>query len=61
MGYYDMSTPYFQQMFDYTHLNLPPGIEKNITFGQYEAGHMMYTDPAVLAKIKADLDRWYDR
>lgn len=60
MGYYDMSTPYFQQVFDYTHMRLPPDIAKNLTIEQYEAGHMMYTDPAVLARIKADLDRWYD-
>lgn len=59
MGYYDMSTPYFQQLFDYQHLNLPAALQKNLTIERYQAGHMMYTDPTSLAKLKADLDRWY--
>jgi carboxypeptidase C (cathepsin A) len=60
MGYYDMSTPYFQQNYDFAHLHLPEELRKNITFGRYESGHMIYIDPASLTKLKADLDRWYD-
>lgn len=61
MGLYDMSTPYFQQLFDFRHLNLPAPLRSNLTIHEYEAGHMMYTDPASLAKLKTDLDRWYGR
>ncbi len=60
MGYYDMSTPYFQQMYDFTHLSIPVELRSNLTIGQYEAGHMMYVDPVSLARLKAGLDRWYD-
>ncbi len=60
MGYYDMSTPYFQQEYDFAHLHLPPDLRRNVTIGHYEAGHMMYIDPASLTKLKAELDRWYD-
>jgi carboxypeptidase C (cathepsin A) len=60
MGYYDMSTPYFQQEYDFAHLHLPPDLRRNLTIEHYEAGHMAYVDPASLAKLKSDLDRWYD-
>jgi carboxypeptidase C (cathepsin A) len=60
MGYYDMSTPYFQQDYDFAHLHLPADLRRNVTIERYESGHMIYIDPASLAKLKADLDRWYD-
>ncbi len=59
-GYYDMSTPFFQQEYDFAHLHLPPALRRNLTIEHYESGHMIYFDPASLAKLKADLDRWYD-
>jgi carboxypeptidase C (cathepsin A) len=60
MGYYDFSTPYFQQEYDFAHLHLTPQLRDNLTIERYEAGHMAYIDEASLAKLKADLDRWYD-
>jgi carboxypeptidase C (cathepsin A) len=60
MGYYDFSTPYFQQEYGFAHLHLPPGLRRNLTIKHYEAGHMPYIDAASLAKLKADLARWYD-
>ena len=60
MGYYDMSTPYFQQNYDFAHLHLPSDLRGNLTIERYESGHMIYIDPTSLAKLKADLDRWYD-
>jgi carboxypeptidase C (cathepsin A) len=59
-GYYDMSTPFFQQDYDFAHLHLPPALRRNLTIEHYESGHMIYVDPASLAKLKNDLDRWYD-
>ena len=59
MGYYDFSTPYFQQQYDFAHLHLPTDLRRNLTIERYEAGHMPYIDIAVLAKLKADLTRWY--
>lgn len=60
MGYYDFSTPYFQQEYDFAHLHLSPQLRQNLTIERYEAGHMAYIDEASLAKLKVDLDRWYD-
>jgi carboxypeptidase C (cathepsin A) len=60
MGYYDFSTPYFQQEYGFSHLHLSPQLRENLTIEHYEAGHMAYIDAASLAKLKADLDRWYD-
>ncbi len=59
MGYYDFSTPYFQQEYDFAHLHLPPDLRRNLTIAHFEAGHMAYTDPTALAKLKSDLTRWY--
>ncbi|HZZ00058.1 MAG TPA: hypothetical protein VFE36_10835 [Candidatus Baltobacteraceae bacterium] len=41
------------------HLNLPPPLQRNITFGFYPTGHMIYLDPPAFAHYKRDLDRWY--
>ncbi len=59
MGYYDFSTPYFQQEYDFAHLHLPADLRRNLTIAHYEAGHMAYIDANSLAKLKADLTRWY--
>jgi carboxypeptidase C (cathepsin A) len=59
-GYYDMSTPFFQQDYDFAHLHLPPALRRNLTIEHYESGHMIYVDPASLARLKNDLDHWYD-
>lgn len=59
-GYYDFATPYFATVYTLNHLNIAPQIQKNITFGFYESGHMVYLRSAVSAQFKADLDRWYD-
>jgi carboxypeptidase C (cathepsin A) len=34
-------------------------LEKNITYGYYESGHMMYVHQAVLAQLKKDLAAFY--
>jgi hypothetical protein len=40
--------------------DLSPRLRKNLTIEHYDAGRMAYIDAASLAKLKADLDRWYD-
>jgi carboxypeptidase C (cathepsin A) len=59
MGYYDFSTPYFQQQYDFAHLHLPADLRRNLSIERYEAGHMPYIDNAALARLKNDLTRWY--
>jgi carboxypeptidase C (cathepsin A) len=58
-GYYDMATPYFSNIYTFSHLNLPEELRKNITFTYYEAGHMMYIHKPSLMKLKNDAYEFY--
>jgi carboxypeptidase C (cathepsin A) len=58
-GYYDMATPFFATEYTFNHIGLPPSLQKNISMGYYEAGHMMYIHSAYLAKLKQDLTGFY--
>lgn len=59
-GYYDLATPFFATEFDLGHLSLDPAIRKNIEYGFYPSGHMIYFDVDALKQVKADLARFYD-
>ncbi len=60
-GYYDFATPYFATYYTFEHMDIAQPLEKNITFGFYESGHMVYLNPTARVRFKGDLDRWYDR
>jgi carboxypeptidase C (cathepsin A) len=34
-------------------------VQRNITYGFYDSGHMVYLHPEALARFRADLERWY--
>ena len=53
-GYYDLATPYVATEYTFSHMDLAPSFRENIRFEEYEAGHMMYVNPASLAKLKKD-------
>jgi len=59
-GYFDFATPFFATEYTLNHLGLAPALQKNITFGFYPSGHMVYLNPNALVTFKADLARWYD-
>lgn len=59
-GYYDFATPYFATAYTLQHLGIAPQLQKNITYGFYQSGHMVYLNPAALAAFKHDLSTWYD-
>jgi carboxypeptidase C (cathepsin A) len=59
-GYYDMATPFFGTDYLLAHLGIPPSLQRNITYGYYESGHMIYVHLPALAQYKADLARFYD-
>jgi len=59
-GYYDLATPFYATEFDLGHLGLDPVIRKNIEFGFYPSGHMIYFDVDALKLLKADLSHFYD-
>jgi carboxypeptidase C (cathepsin A) len=60
-GYYDFATPFFATYYTFEHMDIAPPLERNITFGFYPSGHMVYLSPAARQAFKADLDRWYDK
>ncbi len=60
-GYYDFATPYFATYYTFEHMDIAPPLEKNITFGFYPSGHMVYLNPQARVTFKSDLARWYDK
>jgi len=54
-GYYDLATPFFAADYTMDHLDLGPDFHKNISYAQYEAGHMVYLESNSQAKMKRDL------
>lgn len=59
-GYFDMATPFFATEFDLSHMMLPPALRKNVEFGYYPAGHMVYLNVEALKMLHADMDKFYD-
>jgi carboxypeptidase C (cathepsin A) len=41
-GMYDLATPYLATKYTVQHLNVSPGLMKDISQGYYDAGHMIY-------------------
>jgi carboxypeptidase C (cathepsin A) len=58
-GYFDFATPFFATVYTLNHLNLPPQLQQNITYGFYESGHMVYLHSPALSQFHDDLERWY--
>jgi carboxypeptidase C (cathepsin A) len=59
-GYYDMATPFFATDYLLAHLAIDASLQKNISYGYYESGHMVYLHLPALAQFKQDLSRFYD-
>lgn len=59
-GYYDLCTPYYSAVYTMSHLRIVPERKKNIIFGFYPGGHMMYTNLKALKKMSADVKRFYE-
>ncbi|MBV8723982.1 MAG: peptidase S10 [Candidatus Eremiobacteraeota bacterium] len=60
-GVYDFATPFFATVYALNHLYLAPALQRNISYGFYDCGHMVYLHPESLARFRADLERWYAR
>ena len=60
-GYFDLATPFFKTEFDLDQMDLPPELMKNVEFGYYPSGHMIYLNPAAHKQLTADLDKFYDQ
>jgi carboxypeptidase C (cathepsin A) len=54
-GNYDLATPADGIRFSFNHMTLTDSQRKNLTWGSYEGGHMMYTNLPELAKLSEAL------
>jgi carboxypeptidase C (cathepsin A) len=54
-GYYDMATYVGGAEFNFTHLAYDRQITDRVSFGYYEAGHMMYIRPSAHRALKQDV------
>src|SRR5256885_6284971 len=57
-GYYDMATIMGGAEFNFTHLAYDKQIVDRVSYGYYEAGHMIYIRPSEHKKLKADVARF---
>jgi len=58
-GRYDMVTPPLSSRYIVGHLGLAPELRGNVSFHEYEGGHMMYMHEPSLARLKSDLAAFY--
>lgn len=59
-GYYDFATPYWAAYYTLEHMDIAPQLQRNITYGFYPSGHMVYLNPVARVDFKHALARWYD-
>jgi carboxypeptidase C (cathepsin A) len=58
-GFYDLATPYAAAHYTFEHLGLERAQRERISFGHYEAGHMMYVHGPSRAQLKQDARAFY--
>jgi carboxypeptidase C (cathepsin A) len=59
-GHYDLATPPESVVYSVEHMRLPPELRKNIQFGFYEGGHMMYIHEPSMKKLRSDVEKFYN-
>jgi len=57
-GHFDLGTPSTASDWSLAQLDIPADVRRRVTHRYYDAGHMMYTRQADLARLKADLVDW---
>jgi carboxypeptidase C (cathepsin A) len=58
-GYYDLATPHLGALYHFSHMGLGPELHQNIEYHFYEAGHMFYLDVTSLAKLRQNIEAFY--
>jgi carboxypeptidase C (cathepsin A) len=59
-GQYDLATPPASVTYSVEHMRLPPELQKNISYGFYEGGHMMYIHEPSMKQLRKDLEAFYE-
>ena len=54
-GYYDLATPFYATEYTFDHTGLEKKLKQNITLKYFNAGHMMYIEPASAIAFKKDV------
>jgi len=57
-GCYDLAISYFSTEYTLDHMHLEPAIRQNLTFSEYESGHMIYTDQLAIKAMRDDFGRF---
>ena len=57
-GLRDLAVPPDSTRFSIDHLDIPASLRKNITYAQYESGHMMYLLDKDAHKLREDITAW---
>ena len=58
IGYYDMATVMGGAEFNFTHLAHDKPVTDRVSYGYYEAGHMIYIRPSAHKALKSDVARF---
>jgi carboxypeptidase C (cathepsin A) len=58
IGYYDMATVMGGAEFNFAHLGYDSTFTDRVSFGYYEAGHMIYIRPSAHRALKADIAKF---
>jgi carboxypeptidase C (cathepsin A) len=59
-GYYDMATVMGGMEYNFAHLGYDKTFTDRVSFGYYEAGHMIYIRPSAHKALKADIVRFFE-
>lgn len=57
-GYYDMATYVGGAEFNFSHLAYDDSVNRRVSFGYYESGHMIYIRPSAHQALKADVAKF---
>src|SRR5438094_9437864 len=57
-GYFDMATVMGGSEFNFTHLAYDKQVTDRVSFGYYEAGHMIYIRPSAHKELKQDIAKF---
>jgi carboxypeptidase C (cathepsin A) len=59
-GYYDLTTPFFSNIYMANHLGLAKPLRKNVQFKHYFSGHQLYTDPTTRKAMFEDAKAFFE-